>query len=177
MDISLSSQSRSVEFGFSKTPEFIDVVAYRAYCHGVVEAWRKLAAQVPSMPTFSSHRAAIERGGLEVIQTGWGGVNITKHEHPQVEKFLVVDSGKFLAFEKHEEKLETLNGREGYGILVFRPEGESKLVAELIEPGWSRTLKPGQEHTIIALTDLLVFESSVDPKGMDQDLIFIFMPE
>jgi len=116
-------------------------------------------------------------GGFEVIQTGWGGVNITKHEHPQVEKFLVVDSGKFLAFEKHEEKLETLNGREGYGILVFRPEGESKLVAELIEPGWSRTLKPGQEHTIIALTDLLVFESSVDPKGMDQDLIFIFMPE
>jgi hypothetical protein len=129
------------------------------------------------MPTFARHRDAIRTGGDGVIQTSWGGVDISKHQHPHVEKFLVVDAGRFLAFEKHAEKVETLEGREGYGILVYRPEGGSTLEAEIIKPGWSRTLKPGQEHTIIALTDLLVFEKSVDPKGMDQDLIFIFMPE
>jgi hypothetical protein len=30
------------------------------------------------------------------------------------------------------------------------------------------------EHCIIGAEDLLVFERSVDPKGMDQDLIFIY---
>jgi hypothetical protein len=33
------------------------------------------------------------------------------------------------------------------------------------------------EHCIIAAEDLLVFERSVDPKGMDQDLIFIYEPD
>ena len=33
------------------------------------------------------------------------------------------------------------------------------------------------EHCIIGTEDLLVFERSVDPKGMDQDLIFIYEPD
>jgi hypothetical protein len=33
------------------------------------------------------------------------------------------------------------------------------------------------EHCIIGAEDLLVFERSVDPKGMDQDLIFIYEPD
>jgi hypothetical protein len=51
------------------------------------------------------------------------------------------------------------------------------LRAEIIEPGWTRTLQPGQEHTIIALSNLLVRERSTDPRGMDKDLIFIFSPD
>lgn len=159
------------------SPDFSSEAAYRAYCHGACEDFRKLAQALPKTPTFSTHREAIAAGGSSVIQTGWGGVHITKHEHPNVEKFLVVDAGKFLAFEKHEQKVETLHGKEGYGILVYRPTGATELVAETIRPGWSRTLQPGQEHTIIALTNLLVFETSTDPKGMDQDLIFMYMPE
>lgn len=158
-------------------PTFSSQEDYRSYCHGLVAAFRRGSYAAPPLPTFANHRQAIAAGGDAVIQTGWGGVDITKHQHPAVEKFLVVDAGKFLAFEKHDEKVETLHGREGYGVLVFRPEGSEKLVAEVITPGWSRTLQPGQEHTIIALTNLLVFEQSTDPKGMDQDLIFIYMPE
>lgn len=111
-----------------------------------------------------------------VIPTGWGGVHILSYVHPEVEKFLVVDQGRFLAFEKHADKVETLIGEEGLGVLVYRSEGNTQLEAEKISPGWSRTLQPGQEHTIIALSNLLVRERSTDPRGMDKDLIFIFMP-
>ena len=38
-------------------------------------------------------------------------------------------------------------------------------------------LAPGQEHCLIGTEDLLVFERSIDPKGMDQDLIFIYEPD
>ncbi len=38
-------------------------------------------------------------------------------------------------------------------------------------------LAPGQEHCLIGTEDLLVFERSTDPKGMDQDLIFIYEPD
>jgi hypothetical protein len=32
------------------------------------------------------------------------------------------------------------------------------------------------EHCLIGTEDLLVFERSVDPKGMDKDLVFIYEP-
>jgi hypothetical protein len=112
-----------------------------------------------------------------VIPTNWGGVHIFSYVHPEVEKFLVVDQGRFLAFEKHSQKVETLFGEEGSGVLVYRCEASGQLTAESIGPGWSRTLQPGQEHTIIALSNLLVRERSTDPLGMDKDLIFIFMPD
>lgn len=112
-----------------------------------------------------------------MIPTSWGGVHVLSYEHPEVEKFLVVDQGRFLAFEKHAEKVETLFGEEGLGVLVYRCELTGQLRAEYIEPGWTRTLRPGQEHTIIALSNLLVRERSTDPRGMDKDLIFIFSPD
>jgi hypothetical protein len=125
---------------------------------------------------FREHRDIITAGGDSVIPTSWGGVHVLSYEHPEVEKFLVVDQGQFLAFEKHAEKVETLFGEEGVGVLVYRCEVTGRLRAETIEPGWTRTLQPGQEHTIIALSNLLVRERSTDPRGMDQDLIFIFTP-
>ena len=129
-----------------------------------------------STPCFAEHREIIRAGGQSTIQTNWGGVHVLSYEHPEVEKFLVVDQGKFLAFEKHSEKIETLFCEEGLGVLVFKCTSTAELRAEIIEPGWTRTLNPGQEHTIIALSNLLVHERSTDPLGMDQDLIFIFTP-
>jgi hypothetical protein len=126
---------------------------------------------------FDAHRAAIAAGEDAVIPTSWGGVHILSYEHPQVEKFLAVDQGRFLAFEMHAEKIETLLGEEGYGVLVYRCKSSGQLQTETIEPGSTRTLQPGQEHTIIALSNLLVRERSTDPRGMDQDLIFIFTPD
>lgn len=127
--------------------------------------------------TFDLHRKAIVAGGDIFIHTSWGGVYILLYQHPEVEKFSVVDQGRFLAFEKHAEKTETLFGEQGCGVLVYRCEQRDQLKAEVIEPGLTRTLRPGKEHTIIALSNLLVRESSTDPKGMNQDLIFIFMLE
>jgi len=157
-------------------PDFSSAQKYRAYCNGLASAYRDLKASAPATPTFGKHLAAIAAGDEMVIKTDWGGVDIVSYHHPQVEKFLVVESGKFLAFEKHDEKVETLIGEEGLGVLVYRPDGGGDLKAEFIQPGWTRTLQPGQEHTIIALSNLLVRERSTDPKGMDKDLIFIYMP-
>jgi hypothetical protein len=33
------------------------------------------------------------------------------------------------------------------------------------------------EHCLIGTENLLVFERSTDPKGMDQDLVFIYEPD
>lgn len=158
------------------TPNFVSKEAYRQFCHGVISAYRAASADTPPTPTFPVHMQNIASGGEMVIPTPWGGVDIIHRNDPTVEKFLVVRGGSFLAFEKHDEKVETLIGEEGYGVLVYRPEGEAGLKAEMIRPGWTRTLQPGQEHTIVALSNLLVREKSLDYKGMDKDLIFIFMP-
>lgn len=154
------------------SPEFSNRASYLSYCSEVADQMR---IDLPT-PMFRKHRAVIAAGGDSVIPTSWGGVHVLSYEHPEVEKFLVVDQGRFLAFEKHAEKVETLFGEEGLGVLVYTCEVTGVLRAETIEPGWTRTLQPGQEHTIIALSNLLVRERSTDPRGMDQDLIFIFTP-
>ena len=157
-------------------PDFSSKESYRAYCNGLVQSYIAAQATAPTTPTFHEHLAAIQRGGDMVIKTPWGGVDIIKRNDPEVEKYLVVQAGKFLAYEEHSQKVETLIGEEGLGVLVYRPEGATKLVAEFVKPGWTITLQPGQQHTLIALSNLLVREKSMDYKGMDQDLIFHFMP-
>jgi hypothetical protein len=154
-------------------PDFSDRANYLSYCSSIASSHGR---EIPT-PTFDLHRKIIAAGGEMVIPTSWGGVHVLSYEHPEVEKFLVVDKGCFLAFEKHAEKVETLLGEEGFGVLVYRCEQSGRLEAEYINPGWSRTLRPGQEHTIIALSNLLVRERSTDPLGMDKDLIFIFLPD
>jgi hypothetical protein len=157
-------------------PNFESRDAYISFCNRAVSLYSEMDVQSPATPTFHQHLSRIDEGGPKVIETTWGGVDIEKHEHPAVEKYLVVRAGRFLAYEKHEQKLETLVVQEGHGVLVFRPEGSQDLEAELLCPGYKRTLQPHQEHTIVALSNLLIFESSIDPKGMDQDLIFIYEP-
>ena len=115
----------------------------------------------------------IEHTNDGVIRTGWGGVVVTLHEHPRVEKYLVVRKGGYLALEMHEQKDERLEIREGAGLVLWRPPNERSLTVEMMRPGAEFHLQPGMEHCLIGTEDLLVFERSVDPKGMDQDLIFI----
>lgn len=110
------------------------------------------------------------------IPTSWGGVVVTLHEHPRVEKYLVVRKGGYLALELHEQKDERLQVREGTGLVLFRPRDDEGLTVWVLQPDETFHFEPGIEHCIIGTEDLLVFERSTDPKGMDQDLIFIYEP-
>jgi hypothetical protein len=127
--------------------------------------------------TFAGLLNRIERHDGSVIRTPWGGVVITLHEHPRVEKYLVVRKGGYLALEKHAKKDERLEVREGAGLLLWRRILRRALSVELLKPGAEFHFEPGIEHCIIGTEDLLVFERGIDPKGMDQDLIFIYQPE
>ena len=112
-----------------------------------------------------------------MIKTGWGGVVITLHQHPRVEKFLVVRQGRYLALEKHEQKDERLEVKEGAGLLLWRRRTGEPLTVETLSPGDQFHFSPGMEHCLIGTENLLVFERSIDPKGMDKDLIFIYEPD
>ena len=158
------------------SPVFESREAYLEFCRSAIQMYAKTGVRPPETPSFRGHLEKIKANVGTIIKTPWGGVDIEKHEHPSVEKYLVVEAGRFLAYEKHEQKVETLHVKEGHGVLVFRPDGSSALKAEVLTPGYTRTLMPNHEHTIVALSDLLVFERSTDPKGMDQDLIFIYEP-
>jgi len=135
--------------------------SFNRYCREACRLWNR----------------AFPGGNDGVIRTGWGGVAITLHEHPRVEKYLVVRNGGYLALEMHEQKDERLEIREGAGLILWRPLNERSLMVEVLRPGAEFHFQPGMEHCLIGTEDLLVFERSVDPKGMDQDLIFIYEPD
>ena len=56
-------------------------------------------------------------------------------------------------------------------------KGGSELQVLLLKPGLRFHFDPGEVHCLIGLQNLLVFESSSDPLGMDQDLCFIYLPD
>lgn len=118
----------------------------------------------------------VQRGGAGVIPTSWGGVVVTLHEHPKVEKYLVIRAGGYLALEKHEQKDERIEVREGAGLLLARDASSGALAVHALSPGQEFHFPPGMEHCLIGTENLLVFERSTDPKGMDQDLIFLYEP-
>lgn len=126
---------------------------------------------------FHELLARIDKRGEAVIQTPWGGVVITLHEPPRVEKYLVIRKGGYLALETHQEKDERLEVREGAGLLLSRHASGEPLAVQALAPGDQFHFEPGMEHCLIGTEDLLVFERSIDPKGMDQDLIFIYEPD
>jgi hypothetical protein len=152
---------------------------FNDYCRAACRLWQ---GQFRKPVGETSHRFVdllerIERRSGSVIKTDWGGVVITLHEHPRVEKFLVVRKDGYLALEMHEEKDERLEVTEGAGLILWRRPNERSLVAEVLRPGREFHLKPGMEHCLIGTENLLVFERSIDPKGMDQDLVFIYEPD
>jgi mannose-6-phosphate isomerase-like protein (cupin superfamily) len=152
---------------------------FNRYCRAACRFWSGHFRQPVGTvsPRFGEFLEKIQRRSQNVIETGWGGVVITLHEHPRVEKFLVIRRDGYLALEMHEEKDERLEVKEGAGLILWRKPNERSLTVEVLKPGAEFHLKPGTEHCLIGTENLLVFERSVDPKGMDQDLIFIYEPE
>lgn len=151
---------------------------FNEYCHETCRVWaghfRNPVGE--TSPRFTDLLERVERRSQSVIKTEWGGVVITLHEHPQVEKFLVIRKGRYLALEMHEEKDERLEVTEGAGLILWRRPNEQALTVEVMKSGAEFHLAPGMEHCLIGTENLLVFERSTDPKGMDQDLIFIYEP-
>jgi hypothetical protein len=151
--------------------------SFNRYCREACRLWNGAFPNgIGETEQFAKLLNRIEHANDGVIRTGWGGVVITLHEHPRVEKYLVVRKGGYLALEMHEQKDERLEIREGAGLILWRPPNEKSLTVEVLRPGAEFHFQPGMEHCIIGAEDLLVFERSVDPKGMDQDLIFIYEP-
>jgi hypothetical protein len=151
---------------------------FNEYCHEACRVW---SGHFRDPVGETSHRFTdllerVERRSQSVIKTEWGGVVVTLHEHPRVEKFLVIRKGRYLALEMHEKKDERLEVTEGAGLILWRRPNEQALTVEVMKPGAEFHLAPGMEHCLIGTENLLVFERSIDPKGMDQDLIFIYEP-
>lgn len=153
--------------------------SFSRYCREAVRSWgehfRDGIGKTSS--EFTEFCERVEGGGEDVIQTGWGGVVIALHEHPRIEKYLVIRKGGFLALETHEQKDERLEVKEGAGLVLWRRKENDPLTVEPLEPGAQFHFEPGMEHCLIGTENLLVFERSTDPKGMDQDLLFIFTPD
>jgi mannose-6-phosphate isomerase-like protein (cupin superfamily) len=153
--------------------------AFNRYCRKACLLWSEHFSNRPIGTTtlFPELLDRINRRGEGTIQTPWGGVLIVLHEHPRVEKYLVIRQGGYLALEMHEQKDEHLEVREGAGLILSRRAAEQPLTVERLAPGDRFHFEPGMEHCLIGTENLLVFERSVDPKGMDQDLVFIYQPD
>jgi hypothetical protein len=153
--------------------------SFNRYCREACQLWNEHFSK--GVGKTSAHFAEllekVEGGGDAVIKTPWGGVVIESDEHPRVEKYLVIRKGGYLALETHEQKDERLEVKEGAGLMLSRRSTDQPLTVEALAPGEKFHFEPGMEHCIIGTENLLVFERSVDPKGMDQDLVFIYEPD
>ncbi|HMG05019.1 MAG TPA: hypothetical protein VK581_06125 [Chthoniobacterales bacterium] len=154
--------------------------SFNSYCRTACQLWNEQFGGAPIGATsahFAELLGRVEQGGKDIIQTSWGGVVVTLHEHPRVEKFLVIRRGGYLALEMHEQKDERLEVKEGAGLILSRWAEGNPLAVEPLAPGDKFHFAPGIEHCLIGTENLLVFERSIDPKGMDQDLVFIYTPD
>lgn len=153
--------------------------AFNRYCREACRLWdEQFRDRIGETSAhFAELLSRIAQGGEETIQTPWGGVIISVHEHPRVEKYLVIRKGGYLALETHEEKDERLEVKEGAGLMLWRRAADQPLTVKALAPGAQFHFQPGMEHCLIGTENLLVFECSVDPKGMDQDLVFIYEPD
>jgi mannose-6-phosphate isomerase-like protein (cupin superfamily) len=153
--------------------------AFNRYCRKACLLWREHFSDVPVRTSrlFTELLDRIDRHDKGTIQTLWGGVVIVLHVHPRVEKYLVIRQGGYLALETHEKKDERLEVQEGAGLILWRRAAGKPLSVEALAPGERFHFEPGIEHCLIGTENLLVFERSVDPKGMDQDLVFIHEPD
>jgi mannose-6-phosphate isomerase-like protein (cupin superfamily) len=153
--------------------------SFNRYCREACRLWSEHFSHAPSGTSalFAELLDRVNRRDEGTIQTPWGGVVIVLHEHPRVEKYLVVRKGGYLALEMHEKKDERLEVKEGTGLILSRHVADQPLAVEALAPGDQFHFEPGMEHCLIGTENLLVFERSVDPKGMDQDLVFIYVPD
>jgi len=151
-------------------------IAFNQYCRKACRLWSAQFSRpaIEGSALFAELLDRIDRRSEGSIKTPWGGVVVVLHEHPQVEKYLVIRQGGYLALETHEKKDEHLEVREGAGLILSRCASNQPLTVEALAPGDRFHFEPGMEHCLIGTENLLMFERSVDPKGMDQDLVFIY---
>ena len=166
----------------SANPVLDNPSSFNAFCRDICFRWKEefpsgLPGISPVTSQFTNLLARISPNDSMTIPTSWGGVVVEKHEHPKVEKWLVVRESGYLALEWHKEKQERMEVREGVGVLLSGSSlRDSNLNIEVLTPGSVVEFKPGEVHCLIGCQNLLVWETSTDPKGMDKDLEFIFMP-
>jgi hypothetical protein len=153
--------------------------AFNRYCRKACLLWREHFSHAPvgTSAFFTELLDRLDRRDQGTIQTSWGGVVVILHEHPRVEKYLVIRQGGYLALEMHEQKDERLEIQEGAGLSLSRRAADQPLTVEVLAPGDRFHFAPGMEHCLIGTEHLLVFERSIDPLGMDRDLVFIYEPE
>ena len=177
----LASESKfaSIASSLSSQSRIDSQQAFNRYCRKACSLWNEQFSNRPvgTITLFPELLERINRGGDGIIQTPWGGVVIVLHEHPRVEKYLVVRQGGYLALEMHEQKDEHLLVQEGAGLILSRSAANQPLTVEALAPGNRFHFEPGMEYCLLGPENLLVFERSVDPKGMDQDLVFIYEPD
>ncbi len=162
--------------GLEALPPFSSQASFNHYCQSACALWDQWPDQSLAYPQFPVLLQKIQEGAAHTFGTDWGGVAISRHEPPQVEKHLVIRKGGYLALEKHTQKQEHIRVEEGAGLLIWRKTQDQPLHVELLTTGATYAFSPGIEHCVIATEDLLIFETATDPKGMDQDLIFIYTP-
>ena len=150
---------------------------FNLFCRNAISLWSEHVNEKFALVQFQHYLAKAATSSPSSIPTSWGGVYILRHEHPEVEKFLVVKGGCYLAFEKHERKEEELLVKEGAGLLLYRKAGSAGVRVLPLCPDTSCAFLPGEEHCVVGCQELLILEKSKDYKGMDKDLVFIFTPE
>ena len=158
-----------------RTEDLADDKSFNDLCRRLCEPAR-LEMNKPGSEDFLTRLERVRTIPDNII-TPWGGVDILVRNHPYVEKYLVIQAGTWLAFEKHSEKDEYLTVEEGPVYVIDRAAGSSSIGCTLLEAGRSVHFKPGHEHAIIAPRNALVREQGMDYLGMDQDLIFIRNPD
>ena len=166
--------------GLSKLSRIDSRETFNRYCQEACRVWSEQFQDAPIGQTsahFVELLGRVERGGEGIIQTPWGGVVVTLHEHPRVEKYLVIREDGYLALEKHEKKDERLEVKEGAGLILSRSAADEPLTVAALTPGDHFHFRPGMEHCLIGTENLLIFERSIDPKGMDKDLVFFYQPD
>jgi len=87
--------------------------SFNRYCREACRLWNvEFPDGIVKAKQFAKLLDRIEHTNDGVIRTGWGGVVIMLHEHPRVEKYLVVRKGGYLALETHEKKDEQKRAKE-----------------------------------------------------------------
>src|SRR5437762_4055209 len=123
--------------------------SFNRYCREACRLWNEAFPNgIGETKQFAKLLDRIEHANDSVIRTGWGGVVITLHEHPRVEKYLVVHKGGYLALEIHEEKDERLEIREGAGLILWRPPNEQSPTVQVSRPGGEFHFQPGMPDWI-----------------------------
>ena len=165
----------------SQHPQMANAGEFNALCRQVIREGRPMFETRASTPSARFSDLLAKTAPLEVnkrIPTRWGGVVVTDYNtrSKAYKKYLIVRGGEYLSFEKHNKKTETLLVEEGVGVLLFRDKASGKIAVRGFEKGNSITLRPGDQHCVIALSNLIVHEQGVEPLGMDQDIVVIFKP-